>query len=933
MLWQRQQQFNELLGKLERISPDKPLFLSVEGEEGMGKHEFVEALFRQIPDAYFPLLHLNFAFHTGEAGQLPAQIIRQLNRDNHPQWEHFLQQFPRSARKFIRNTLQNHQIDELHNGSWHSDLFLQFVDFVAETHTPFLILENIHHLEYSRFQGYRLLLEQLKPFHPLVVFTRNPREKHHPEVPAEEVIELRKLSVQEVERSIAEYFPTQPMNARLITNHCYMKTGGNPGKIRFLLEGVYRPLIEEAGDGFIQVEKLREIRIGQQWEDLFQAVFDTLEVADRRLLGFLAHLNQPVHKADLFELMNYLFGNTEKHHHWQKAGFIQEVVQDGQRWQILASLRWQHWLKEMVLLEDLHDLLEFVHQQETTGKFQEIYRISALYYELGNMERAIELARLEGNHFAKQQKLTEAADRFYFLVRIASLYSGKVPQVEAILSHLSDLYWQIGAYDNSFEILRQLRERFASQSKPSPKEQKRWVEVNLKMIRTLIAMDAFQEARYLIREVRVKDFVDLATHAECDWLLGQVEENLSRRNFAIRNYRSAWEKFQQTGQTRRVVQVYRKLKELLKREAEPYRELVQQTLRYLRNRNPEGEENLPVMLDLMQIQMAQNEVVPAVSTGMQLLRLLRRYFYPQQRFQVSLYLSDLYARLGKWRYAAAHLENLLHRMRLTYRPARHMQVLIHLGMIYKEQGAYGKARKTLEQALELAFQHRFFNEQNEIKLHLGHLYLLVHALLYAVEYLSEARRWAEKTQNAPLQIMANLYLSFYEVQNRRFDRAHRLLVSAKKLVNTSGELMDYLNYLFYYALYLLERKQPQKALVLVELMLKRAPEWGRYRAAAYYLQGRAFALLEQVERSEKAFRHSREIARQCGYPQIIYLVECEWVRLLHRQKERNRFNQFLPQVCETIQTIANKIDDEILRHQFLEARYHEDIRYWCDLAG
>jgi tetratricopeptide (TPR) repeat protein len=288
--------------------------------------------------------------------------------------------------------------------------------------------------------------------------------------------------------------------------------------------------------------------------------------------------------------------------------------------------------------------------------------------------------------------------------------------------------------------------------------------------------------------------------------------------------------------------------------------------------------------------------------------------------------------LGKWHYAAAHLENLLNRMRLTYHPARHMQVLIHLGMIYKEQGAYGKARKTLEQALELAFQHHFFNEQNEIKLHLGHLYLLVHALLYAVEYLSEARRWAEKTQNAPLQIMANLYLSFYEVQNRRFDRAHRLLVSAKKLVNTSGELMDYLNYLFYYALYLLEREQPQKARVLVEQMLKRAPEWGRYRAAAYYLQGRAYAQQEQIERAEKAFQRSREIARQCGYPQILYLVECEWVRLLHRQNERNRFNQFLPRVCATIQTIADKIDDEILRRQFLEARYHEDIRYWCDLA-
>ncbi len=930
MLWQRQQIFHSVLEKIKDDSGNSLFSLFIEGEEGMGKGEFVRHLVQELPERFVPLLHFNFAFDYPEISRIPRLILGTLPEVQTEHWERFLKRFPRPAQQFISRTLSAADVSSNLPESWYSDLFLQFLDFLAESHSPVFVQENIHLLDASRFQEYARFLTRLSHYPILTVFTGD-FSRHRPqELPEGEVVHLTKLSVSEVERSIAGYFGTQPINARLITNHCYIKTNGNPLKIRFLLEGVYRPLVEEAGEGFIRVERLRTIRIGPQWEDLFQVVFQHLPAEEQRLLGFLAHLNAPIFHPDALALLEQFV--PEAHsvlERWQKAGFLEMLTRGEETRYLVYPRRWQHWLKEMMPLEKVKDILEKLQQLETAGQTRAVYKLSPLFYELGEMEVAIPLAEQEGEYFTRQGNYTEAADRFFFVVRIASLSPASRVNLETVLEKLGDLYLHMGAYENAFDVLRQLRDIRIHRETTSPREQKGWIDANLKMIRTLIAMDAFQEARYLIREVKVKDFADEVTRGLCEFYLGEVEETISRSRVAVQHYQNAYQLFRRNQQDALLAQTYRKLKPLLRRDAEKYREVVEQTVAYFTKRKSTEPEAFSAHLDLMQIYLNRKQNREAILQGVNLLRMLRRVFFPQMLVQTSLYLADLYAQMGKWRHAVAHLRSLVEKNRLRYNPALQVQVLIHLGMIYKEQGAYGEARKILEQALHLSVQHRFFKEQYEIKLHLGHLYLLVHALLHAVDYLNDARRWAEEHEQPQLIILSHLYLAYYEMQNHRPERMHDLLVTAKKYVNTSGEVVDYLNYLFYYALYLLEVRRPGKALRLAEQMLKKASDWARYRAAAFYLQGMAFARLNQPKAAGEAFQNSREIARNCHYPQILYLVECEWVRLLHNQKQAKEYQALLKEMCGTIRDIAHKIEDEILRQQFLEARYHEDIRAWC----
>ena len=56
---------------------------------------------------------------------------------------------------------------------------------------------------------------------------------------------------------------------------------------------------------------------------------------------------------------------------------------------------------------------------------------------------------------------------------------------------------------------------------------------------------------------------------------------------------------------------------------------------------------------------------------------------------------------------------------------------------------------TFEDAMAVCFKNGLSDQMNEIKLHLGHIYLLVHGLMRAHEYLNEVLDWSDKYQKYP----------------------------------------------------------------------------------------------------------------------------------------------------------------------------------------
>ena len=115
---------------------------------------------------------------------------------------------------------------------------------------------------------------------------------------------------------------------------------------------------------------------------------------------------------------------------------------------------------------------------------------------------------------------------------------------------------------------------------------------------------------------------------------------------------------------------------------------------------------------------------------------------------------------------------------VIHRPELNVQTLIQLGMIFKEQARYGDARRILNSGMEICFRNGLHDQINEIKLHLGHIYLLVHSLLRANELLKEVHEWSQRFGNSSIRFLAKLYLSYYELQQNRLENSRKLLTGA-----------------------------------------------------------------------------------------------------------------------------------------------------------
>ena len=148
-----------------------------------------------------------------------------------------------------------------------------------------------------------------------------------------------------------------------------------------------------------------------------------------------------------------------------------------------------------------------------------------------------------------------------------------------VLEKLGDIYLLRKNYENAFEIFKRLRQAYGSGNEISNDElRKKWMQVNLKMIRALVEMDSFQEARYLIREIRVKKFSTLESLGKSLELLGDIESNLARVDQAQQNYWESFEYYRKAKDIAGLYSVYLKLKSSLEKQPVQFEKLIQQIL-------------------------------------------------------------------------------------------------------------------------------------------------------------------------------------------------------------------------------------------------------------------------------------------------------------------------------------------------------------------
>ena len=905
----------------------------IEGRKGSGKSAFVDFLLSQMKRNVFIVTRVNCAKYIREPQDIIFEVLQQNSTSLKSEFRLFLKKFSKGSRSFIKNKLAKLPQFQVNESDWYEEIFSQFLNHLGEKNTLTFIFENVQNADSFQIEKLERFIDKFNYLPIQSIFTYDETGPFFREFgPCKRFI-LEKLSIQTTEKCIQEFFQTSPLNARLITNHLYLKTAGIPLKIRFLTNTVYKSVLGSTDDEVINIQKLQKIKISGEWDQIFQIASGEMNESALYLLGFIAHLDNPILESDLQLICKDFKLSKDLLKIWVDAGFIKKISELGG--QIAFSLdfrEWENWLRTNIPVEKLEKILVNVYLLVKTGKLSGNYQISHLLYDMDKLEYAIELAREEAKWLMEQNKFSQAADRLYFLVRMWDLNSDQVQDIDWILSKLSDIYLHIRAYDNAFEILKRQRLMISEKSKnePAAEAHQKWVEVNLKMAESLIAMDAYLEARYLIRESQIKKYCDLASKGRCVEFTGDIEANLGHFEYASKNYHEAVGYYQKANKAEDILRVYKKFKQLLRNDPESFIELNTKIYGLLLRLNTKPEYLNGIWLDLIKQYMQAKEYRQAVKLCISLRRNLLQVYEPKIHFQLVLYFTEIYSQFGKWQLAISLMRREGENLYVQHRASLRVQTLIQLGMLFKEQARYGEAKTTLEQGLEICFQFDYQMQQYEIKLHLGHIYLLAHGMLRAHEYLQQAHSWASREKDKEILLLANLYLSYYELQNMRIEKARKFLRDAKKLVNLSQNLIDYLNYLFYLGAWLYAANRLDHLGSVINLMKKKSNNLPRYQATADYLLTKLNISEKNYQDAERSFRSGQKIAQKWNLPQIQYLLNCEVVRLYQASGKDGKFLPALKKTIAFFGKMKENMQDEILGTQFIQARFHQDIIQWAD---
>ncbi|GAB4365584.1 MAG: hypothetical protein Kow0042_04940 [Calditrichia bacterium] len=899
------------------------------GNGGWVVSDFLNHFVRNLPEKNILLGRFDFNQNNPPTSYLPFKIIVALSDGKNDHFLQFLNQFPTAVQNNILQKLKTAVSDAQIRQNWAADLFFHFLNTIAQDQEFILILENIQSIPNHSMDHLEKFILQLRNFPIRLVFTSDSSLAKFRPLNFQETISFDRMSVFEVESRIKDYYPTSPMNARLITNHCYLKTSGNPLLIRLLLEGIYRKLVEEAGTDFINITQLHKIRIPGEAEAIFQITFSHLNPKIQNLLVFLANLNRAVNDEELKMLLPIFSLESKDLLRLLQGGLIREYIDGQDRNYDVFPAEWKEWLCRNGDLTAIRGHLNKIANLKEKLPGLPGYSLSSLLYDLEEMELAVAVAEEEADYHSRNGEWEAATEKLHFIYRIFRLYPDLISQPEAILEKLGNAYFKLGAYDNAFEIYRQLKEQIISRdSLRNPEVQKKWLNLNTKLAQALIALDGFQEARYLIRDTRVKKFCDSTTIALCQELLGDIEANQAHPTSAINHYLEALTLYEKSSLPSAVFALYQKLKPLFPENSRETEQLTDRCLRYLEKTDRNPDFLSLILKDKIQLQIRRQQFKEALISCRKLRSLLNRIYEPKFKIQLLFHLGEIYGQLGKWKFAIHALNKIVNSAEFTHMTYSRIHGYLQLGLIYEEQARFGLALHTYQQGLDLAREMEFQAEKHELKLHIGHVYLSVHGLLRARDHFMEVHHWAEKNQNHDLLILARLYLAYYEIKRRRLDSARSWLHAAKKVVNLQKSPLDYLNYLIYHTLWLIEKGRFTHARTVGNLLSKKAE--GNYRYHTVSAQLLTICSIRSGDETavKKELPAALELTHKWKLPQLRYMLLCEAVRWYRDRNQTEQFRQYLQEACNLIRKISEEMGDDILKTMFWESRTHEDILAW-----
>ncbi|MFQ5584885.1 MAG: hypothetical protein ACE5GL_10655, partial [Calditrichia bacterium] len=556
------------------------------------------------------------------------------------------------------------------------------------------------------------------------------------------------------------YLKTNPLNARLITNQLQIKSRGNPRKVKFLLEAFYRTMLPDEPRKLIDNTALQKMRISSSGEVVVEQILKSFPDEELALFIFLGHLVDPLPLILFRKMLDHLQLGRERFTQWIKMGLLERQRVLGQEFVLIPDAGLKHFLRAHVGMEKAKAILAAVKPLLKSFKAEYPLQVSEQYFMIQDYPAAFSFAISEARFLHRIGQYQRAYNRYSFVRRNAQLYPAAKVDMAGLLPEIGELQKSMGLFENAFESYREYRDSL------SRADQSAWFSASLKMAEMLLKMDALAEARYLLADLKTIKTASPRTRAFATMLFGDLEKNIGHPEYAVRYYIKALSFLHGKRSEKLSYRIYNKVREYysgktLNAQFEP---TIESALKCLA---PESKYAQAVWLDWVKYLMSQNNYQLALRKTLGIYYNLKQQFQPDLMLQVTFYLSDIYALLGKWYLARSHLKRLLDNPLFLYNPLTKTQVLLNLAVVNKEIALYGEAIHLLREVSSLSEQRGYPFQLHESMIHLAHVQLLVHGHLKTREYLMQALQWAQENEAPGLIIMASLLLSSYELQRGR----------------------------------------------------------------------------------------------------------------------------------------------------------------------
>ncbi len=905
-----QQAFHEILSILRSWDGKRFYWIHLRNEPGSGCSTLLRYLEKKKKRLPYPLFRINFSLTTVH----PAMFLRWMLRETFPppsRLSALLEDAPPVYRQWIAQQfnafLKSKTMptgNKVRNGwqllRWRLQqypIFLMVDDFPNK-------LKNAHHRLWHQwftvFQSSRVLLLTAGHTVPEI-------EGQHPDY----VLTLPGITMKGATEFLQQKYGIFELVARMLVNQLYLKSEGNLQKLHWLVRTFFPDVLAHSGKS-VPIEMFqRKIHVPHSSQQLLRKILEQLPLAHQQILGLFSRLERPIPTKLAFPII-------------ERAGFSRDDLLALTHEQFLEkeSLGKENYflmkdspLKEFLKVHISGDLLTPFQGSVQSVATRKSLPFAAGFYRVlldsGYVTGALEVAFNEARCLVQQEEWEEAAEFLHFLRRNQDNLSEE--RRIQVLRWLATFYQKNGLVENYFETLREYRDVLGK------KATQEYLKVSLEMAEALLKMDAFGEARYLIREARAIKIAQPDTRFKSMLLAGDLERYLGHPEYAVHQYREALRLLPKVPDSQHfVLSLYQRFQEVVQDGIEDVElDALAQALMPLSQRSP--TITFRIGIDWIRRHMQQASYRRALTIAIDLYRQLRFQLTPEMVVTLDQLLGELYGTAGKWRLAAYHLRRALLMTAFASASVLKDDLLLAMGVVFKETGAYQKAIRFFERVHQQAGLRGDYLRFVQAKLHLAHIHILVHNPLKALDFIRSALRMEETLRDATLILTAKLLSVSLELQQGNYDKAAAALDAARDWAWQTMDPVDTLHWQYYEILYAIKAGKVAQAEEKIRHFREKIPGLAKFAILSDWLSAQIYQRQTQWERAITTFQQAFQAAWQYGMWHLAFQIGLDYLEtVLSHGKPRHK-RTLATKVAECFQQLHQAVEDPILQKQLEES--------------